>query len=368
MTGRVSELSCAKSCAVTPGCISFVWLDGTSCTLRGISATNRMSTIVQSPYRGSDLSCYSCPSAGVILTSTTTPMPSTSTTSSVVSTLSTSTTSSTTTPTIISSMSSTTFSTNTRGATTSSTTGLCYGGVAPTSTKTASNGDVYGVCSGDDFYGGELPSPNSSSTANDIGQCIEACSKTDGCIAAAFVARTGTCWQKNVRNDASINNGVEAIYKISSGTKPTTTTAKSTPTGACFGGATPKSTGTATNGGKYGICPGNDFYGGDLQGQPVYAANMQACYDKCSKKSGYVAVAFEHNECYLKRTRNQASVVNFVDVAYKLEDKVNLNLSVSSQVHVLLTSHRLSNVSASQTVISVLPARYTIKTARRQAH
>lgn len=211
-------------------------------------------------------------------------------------------------------------STTTRGTSTisASPTGVCYGGAAPKSTKTASNGDIYGVCSGNDFYGGDLPSPNTSSPANSVAQCVEACSRTDGCIAAAYTSNT--CWLKNVRNDANINKDVDAIYKISSGTKPATTTATSTATGGCFGGAAPKTTRTAKNGVKYGICPGNDFYGGDLQGQPVYASDLKACYEACSKNSGCVAVAFEYNDCYLKSAKNAASVVSFVDAAYKIVD------------------------------------------------
>lgn len=195
-----------------------------------------------------------------------------------------------------------------------------------------------------------------SSSVNTLVQCIEACSKTDGCIAAAFTSNT--CWQKNVRAVANVNVNVDAIYKISSGSKSatttTTTSASSTTTtatpatsgtGICYNGASPKSTKTASNGDKYGICPGNDFYGGDLPNQPVPASNMKACYETCSKTTGCVAVAFEFNDCYLKSTRNVASVVSFVDVAYKVDGKkVSSDLSSVRRQGGLTTCDRLLNV------------------------
>lgn len=56
-----------------------------------------------------------------------------------------------------------------------------------------------------------------------------------------------------------------------------------------------------------------------MQGQPIYASNMKACYEACSKKSGCVAVAFEYNDCYLKSAKNEASTISFVDAAYRIE-------------------------------------------------
>lgn len=196
-------------------------------------------------------------------------------------------------------------------------TGVCYGGAAPKSTIVASNGDVYGVCAGNDFYGYDLPLPNTKTSAKGDKECANECSKTTGCIAAAYTG--GTCWLKGSRNDASVNKNVDGLYLLLSPSEPTKAT------GVCYGGAAPKSIKTASNGDFYGICPKNDFHGGDFPNQPVRKVkDMTACYELCSKKSGCVAVAYEGTDCYLKSSRKPASIVSFVDAAYKLDGTITL--------------------------------------------
>lgn len=97
------------------------------------------------------------------------------------------------------------------------TTGVCAGGAAPKSTQIASNGDVYAVCAGNDFYGGDLAAPYNTATVYSLNDCMNACSNTPKCIAAAYVP--GTCYLKNVQNAASFHDGEDTFYNISSGSK-----------------------------------------------------------------------------------------------------------------------------------------------------
>lgn len=196
-------------------------------------------------------------------------------------------------------------------------TGVCYGGAAPKSTQVASNGDVYGLCAGNDFYGYDLPAPNTKTSVKTVKDCADACSKTTGCIAAAFTG--GTCWLKGSRNSASVNKNVDSLYIILSPSNP------SKATGVCYGGTAPKEVKTASNGDLYGICPKNDFWGGDFPNQPIRKVkDISACYEACTKKTGCVAIAYEGTDCYLKSTRKPASIVNFVTAAYKLDSTIQV--------------------------------------------
>lgn len=84
---------------------------------------------------------------------------------------------------------------------------------------TASNGDVYGVCPGNDFYGNDLPEPYAPQDVDSLDDCVEACSKAPGCIAAAYLDDQGVCWTKNKMSPANYNSDVDAIYKLSSAKK-----------------------------------------------------------------------------------------------------------------------------------------------------
>lgn len=170
---------------------------------------------------------------------------------------------------------------------------------------------MYGVCPGNDFYGGDLPAPHTYTPANSLTDCIEACTKTKGCVAAAFTL--GVCYIKGTQNDASVNNNVDSIYKISGAVNSSVMTG----TGVCFGGTGPKSIHTASNGDVYGICSGNDFWGGDMQ-NGVSTADLNACNEACSKQVGCIAVAFTYGTCWLKNIRNPVSLNINVDAAYKL--------------------------------------------------
>jgi hypothetical protein len=172
---------------------------------------------------------------------------------------------------------------------------------------------VYGVCHESDFYGGDIP--YTAHPVDNLTSCMEACANTEDCIAAGFTL--GICYLKEIRSDASFNNNVDSIYRILTADAASPATTMTTDTGVCFGGSIPKSILTVSNGDVYGICSGNDFYGGDLQdGAPM--PDLEACNEACSKKSNCVAVSFTSGSCWLKETRNSASLNTNVDAAYKI--------------------------------------------------
>lgn len=141
--------------------------------------------------------------------------------------------------------------------------------------------------------------------------CVEACSKSNECIAAAFTKNV--CYLKNVRNPVNVNADVDAIYLIS---PPTfTTTATSATMGACADGV-PAATQTASNGDIYGVCLGTDFFGNDVTS--ARAKDIAHCNNRCSKRDGCVATSFTNGVCYLKSSQAVANTNPNVIAAFKI--------------------------------------------------
>lgn len=177
-------------------------------------------------------------------------------------------------------------------------------------------------------------------TVYDWDSCIDECNKNAQCVSFEYTnSTTGTqCVLKaSQKMTSTYNMGAFVFYKMQ-GSAPVTTTTTYTSTtlstttrtttktttsaaatsGLCYGGIAPKSTRTASNGDLYGICPGNDFYGGDMSDGRIQASDLNDCIDSCAQRSGCVSVAFEDNVCYLKSSIPPAQYKSTEDAAYKL--------------------------------------------------
>lgn len=357
--GIASPEACAAACSTTPGCVAGNLLrDAQICYLKGTQQPASSNPGVDAVYK---ISSGAAPATSSTMSTTASASPAQTTTAVA-------TTPSTTAP-ASSSMTTTAAATTSAGTSAAATTtsaagtGPCANGAGPDRTYTVSNGDVYGVCLNTDFPGGDNGRTASVTTPE---ACADACSADSNCVAGNIVRGGSICYLKSTLTPALVNNGVDGVYKISSGTRSSTsatTTATTTSavymttttqattsdaaastttpvssstltttssasatspagTGPCANGAPVSSTYTTSDGSVYGICLNTDFPGGDLQtGSPVTGvADGKACASACSKVAGCVAGSLVRDAqvCYLKGSLTPASPNSSVDSVFKI--------------------------------------------------
>lgn len=201
------DSSCAEICSQTPTCVAGTLHAGSqTCYLKSVRNAASSSNGEDSVYKISSGQGTSTNSGSASTTS----VSSSLTTSSIFTTTS---------------VSSTPVTSSVSSIAAASSSGPCANGAEPSSTYTASNGDVYGVCLNTDFSGGDLTSVNN---IPDTSSCAEKCSQTSGCIAGSLVRGGQTCYLKSTLNPANANSGVDSVYKISSGSGGSASTSKTT--------------------------------------------------------------------------------------------------------------------------------------------
>lgn len=105
-------------------------------------------------------------------------------------------------------------------ATSTTAVGPCANGAGPDSILTLDNGDVYGVCLNTDFSGGDVGTQTGLTSPQDLAQ---ACSNTPDCVAGSKNKSSQVGLFKRARSPGTSNTGIDSVYRISTGNRPTTT-------------------------------------------------------------------------------------------------------------------------------------------------
>jgi hypothetical protein len=123
-------------------------------------------------------------------------------------------------------------------------------------------------------------------TAATFSQCIDSCDKAKNCKGVSYV--NGACYQKAVATPLKVASWVwTAQFVPASGL-------------SCVAGLDNGKLITTTNGQKFAIICGIDYWGGDMPNGQVGTKTFEKCIELCDTTTGCVDVSFISGACYMK--------------------------------------------------------------------